>query len=478
MARELKIGIAVIGLLLLVFCGLLAKRLTRPTKLPLTSIAASANAKPNSTAAKPATPVVRPTMIPPQAEPNKSQDYSWNNSAGQTGAGSIDNPQSQNRYAGQDYSQYSNQNSTASTNPNGAQPNLLAAPLPIQDLENKQPSGSNGAVPYQSAYGGASDATAPKTSSAANAQAPVDPFQYAPAKSAAPAAANTVPPTPYQDYPPTDHSKSPAMNGQYGQNSAGKQSDAAATDNYQWTQSAGATSTQQYSNDAYSNPPSSRTKSPNIPAQTIPAQYGGEYSNNTQPAANNTSWSGNSVTNNVVPSTPAAPVERNGEKYSVQPNDTFWTISERAYGTGAYFKALYEYNRRKHRQADELVVGQDLLVPDENVLRRHYPDLCPRPRKTVASTEQRLMTASTKMRGTGRVYQVVEGDTLYDIAKFELGKSSRWAEIYDLNRDLLGDDFDYLRPGTELILPSDNSSQRGDSVTRQPEQAIPNNSWR
>jgi hypothetical protein len=53
MARELKIGIAVIGLLLVVFCGLLAKRLTRPTKLPVANIASSNNAKPNSTAAKP-----------------------------------------------------------------------------------------------------------------------------------------------------------------------------------------------------------------------------------------------------------------------------------------------------------------------------------------------------------------------------------------------------------------------------------------
>ena len=64
------------------------------------------------------------------------------------------------------------------------------------------------------------------------------------------------------------------------------------------------------------------------------------------------------------------------------------------------------------------------------------------------------------MRGTGRVYTVEDGDTLFEIARHELGKPSRWAEIYDLNRDVLGNDFDYLRPGIELILPDDKVARR------------------
>ena len=48
-----------------------------------------------------------------------------------------------------------------------------------------------------------------------------------------------------------------------------------------------------------------------------------------------------------------------------------------------------------------------------------------------------------------------DGDTLFEIARHELGKTSRWAEIYDLNREVLGNDFDYLRPGLELILPDE-----------------------
>jgi nucleoid-associated protein YgaU len=61
---------------------------------------------------------------------------------------------------------------------------------------------------------------------------------------------------------------------------------------------------------------------------------------------------------------------------------------------------------------------------------------------------------------------VQEGDTLFDIARYELGKAARWAELYELNREAIGNDIDFLRPGMELILPNDGA--RGDSVTRQP----------
>ena len=67
------------------------------------------------------------------------------------------------------------------------------------------------------------------------------------------------------------------------------------------------------------------------------------------------------------------------------------------------------------------------------------------------------------MKGSN-IYVVAQGDTLFDIARYELGKASRWAEIYDLNRELLGEDFDHLSPGTELAMPA---RQGEDSFTRQ-----------
>jgi nucleoid-associated protein YgaU len=142
------------------------------------------------------------------------------------------------------------------------------------------------------------------------------------------------------------------------------------------------------------------------------------------------------------------------ETYSTRPGDSYWKISERFYGSGAYFKAVYEHNRRSIRDPDRLQAGVDLNIPDEATLRRLYPELCPAgTRKPTAAGRATRAVATT--RNTGAAYVVEEGDTLYEIARRQLGKSSRWGEIFELNRDVLGDKLDALSPGTELVLPGD-----------------------
>ncbi len=68
--------------------------------------------------------------------------------------------------------------------------------------------------------------------------------------------------------------------------------------------------------------------------------------------------------------------------------------------------------------------------------------------------------------GTRKTYVVQPGDNIYEIARQELGKASRWREIYDLNRDALGTRSLELAPGTQLVLPDAGPatvSQRNDS---------------
>ncbi len=151
-------------------------------------------------------------------------------------------------------------------------------------------------------------------------------------------------------------------------------------------------------------------------------------------------------------------------QYVVQPNDNFWTISEKVYGNGGYFKAIYEYNRRQHPRPERLQVGETLDVPDSARLQKDFPDLCPKPSR-MASAPGRVTPASARMQPNTRVYVVEEGDTLFEIARRELGRPARWGEIYQLNREALGNDFDYLKPGTELLLPSDS---RPESMAREP----------
>src|SRR5947199_175969 len=102
-------------------------------------------------------------------------------------------------------------------------------------------------------------------------------------------------------------------------------------------------------------------------------------------------------------------------------------------------------------------------MPDAATLQKLYPDLCPKPGH--AATAQRITPASVRIRPGTKVYVVEEGDTLFKIAKDQLGSPSKWGQIYQLNRDVLRD-YDYLKPGTELLLPTGET--RPDPIARQP----------
>jgi len=156
--------------------------------------------------------------------------------------------------------------------------------------------------------------------------------------------------------------------------------------------------------------------------------------------------------------------------YTVRPNDSYWTIAMRAYGSGACFKALAEHNRKKHPEPDRLRVGDVILLPPQSQLQQSYPQLCPKPVHSNIARRRASAIRTISGDSNARIYVVESGDTLYDIARFELGKASRWDEIVELNADVLGKDLDYLTPGMKLILPKDRSS---DSVTQRVNSAYP-----
>lgn len=154
------------------------------------------------------------------------------------------------------------------------------------------------------------------------------------------------------------------------------------------------------------------------------------------------------------------------------PNENYWSISQKLYGNGSYFKALAEHNRDRIPRADQLQVGDVISAPALEQLEVDFPGLCPkRGRPSLATTGQsRTIAASRTTSGSGqRTYTVQDGDTLFDIARYELGRASRWVEIYELNRDTLGTDFNFVRPGTQLVLPSVDQGRQPDPVTSRPQ---------
>lgn len=131
----------------------------------------------------------------------------------------------------------------------------------------------------------------------------------------------------------------------------------------------------------------------------------------------------------------------------VRPGDNYWKISRRMYGTSRYFSALALYNRHRVRDPKKLRPGMKVLIPDALVLEDKYPELF----RDSEPREQAPGGYFVQRDGTP-AYRIGERDTLSEIAQKHLGRSSRWIQIYRLNRNVLSNP-NRLKPGTVIILP-------------------------
>ncbi len=122
--------------------------------------------------------------------------------------------------------------------------------------------------------------------------------------------------------------------------------------------------------------------------------------------------------------------------YVVKPGDSFWTISESAYGDGRYFRALYRYNQAVVSNSDELVAGTRVATPAPEELAKLWPQFCPRDALNFVETDG----------GSNRypIYRTQEGDTLFGIATDQLDQASRWVEILELNYSRLNSNVNHL----------------------------------
>lgn len=69
-----------------------------------------------------------------------------------------------------------------------------------------------------------------------------------------------------------------------------------------------------------------------------------------------------------------------------EPGDSLWKISERLYGAGIYYRALYVHNRDRIPRPDQIPAGIEILTPSPAELRSLYPDLCPREPNSLRAT--------------------------------------------------------------------------------------------
>lgn len=73
------------------------------------------------------------------------------------------------------------------------------------------------------------------------------------------------------------------------------------------------------------------------------------------------------------------------------------------------------------------------------------------------ATDQKKQSAPPKERPDTKpkpkTYTVKAGDSLWKIAKATMGNGSRWKDLYNANKAVIGPDPDKLKPGTKLVIP-------------------------
>ena len=143
--------------------------------------------------------------------------------------------------------------------------------------------------------------------------------------------------------------------------------------------------------------------------------------------------------------------------HEVLAGESYWTISKQHYGAGRFFAALAEYNRHRIPRPERMKPGMVVLVPDAAVLHEKFPKLTgPADEGTSAGSAHAYRTGFFVDQSGQPMYRISKGDTLGEIAQKHLGRSSRWIQIYGMNREILRN-ANTLKLGTVLRLPRDAS---------------------
>ena len=137
-------------------------------------------------------------------------------------------------------------------------------------------------------------------------------------------------------------------------------------------------------------------------------------------------------TTTAVPASKSAPADT----YTVKEGDSIASIWRSISGSERGWEKLLAANPGV--DPSRLKIGQVLKVPDH---------------KAAASTETKETAPAAAKPAASGTYTVQSGDTLSRIAAKTLGDSKRWKEIYEANRDALGNDPGALEVGQSLKIP-------------------------
>jgi len=126
----------------------------------------------------------------------------------------------------------------------------------------------------------------------------------------------------------------------------------------------------------------------------------------------------------------------------VQRGETFFTISEAAYGTSKYWKRIVDANPQVN--PNRLRIGTTITLPDIHAAA---------PVNT-QSAQPAALTQTKADLDPATSYRVQPSDTLEGIARKLYGDGQQWQKIYDANKDAIGADPARLKVDMVLRLPT------------------------
>lgn len=139
--------------------------------------------------------------------------------------------------------------------------------------------------------------------------------------------------------------------------------------------------------------------------------------------------------------------------YKAESGDSVTKIASKVYGTStrALREAIINANPSLKENPNRIVVGRSYVIPPQTAgaAPTNATAILPTPAPAAPTATQ----ARTPEKTTEHVYVVQQGDTLWSIARDEVGNAGAVAAIRDLNQEVLKGS-DRVRPNMKLRLPA------------------------
>ena len=143
----------------------------------------------------------------------------------------------------------------------------------------------------------------------------------------------------------------------------------------------------------------------------------------------------------IVTKTPPPISTMTVKTYTVVSGDSLWSIAENLYGDGKAYIRLAEFNDLS--EPNDLRVGQEIKIFSTGDEVAALPII-----DTVGFKDDDSSSVDTEI-----TYTIQPGDSLWKIAEEQLNDPYSWTELYELNKEVIGENPNLIYPNMHLVLP-------------------------